>query len=58
MDRLSQVPRFPTLFKMQFCLGHFHACARYLVAQKSGPENVPRDLLPVDMDQVLSVQGS
>ena len=37
--------------KMMYCLWHFDECARYKVAKAIGPENVPPDLFPPDIER-------
>jgi len=52
-DKMSNMPAMAEMYKQRFCKGAFDSCARFAVASKLGPERVPRDLFPNDMDRAL-----
>ncbi len=49
------MPPLATLYKIKYCMGDFHACARYCVGQALGARQVPPELLPGDMDQAKDI---
>ncbi len=49
-DRMAQMPSMADIFKQGYCRSDFERCARFVVAARLGPENVPGNLYPNDQD--------
>jgi hypothetical protein len=47
-DTLEGMPACSDLYKRTYCKGGYQTCARFVVLQAIGRENVPGDLLPND----------
>ena len=47
-DIMSNMPAESENIKQQYCFDHFETCARKLVADKFGAEQVPDDMFPYD----------
>ncbi len=45
-DIMSNMPAESEQIKMQYCLDNFESCARKLIADKFGEEQVPYDMFP------------
>jgi len=45
-DHISKMPVTAFFYKKQYCDQDAVNCARYMIAEKLGPEQVPRDLFP------------
>lgn len=50
-DKLKNMPTASDMVKQMYCLWHYEDCARYKVAKAMGPENVPPDLFPPDIER-------
>ena len=50
-DKLKNMPVASELIKTMYCLWHFEECARYMVAIRLGPKNIPSNLFPTDTTQ-------
>jgi hypothetical protein len=50
-DKMSNMPAMADMYKQRYCKGNFDSCARFVVASKLGPERVPPDLFPNNMDR-------
>jgi len=48
-DRMHDYPFAADQMKQQYCLGDNQDCARYLVRNARGKEQVPADLFPTDV---------
>ena len=48
---MANIPSQSEQMKQRFCLDNFTACARYIIAEKLGPQSVPTDMFPDDMHQ-------
>jgi hypothetical protein len=61
-DKMANAPASTSLLKMMYCHGDFLKCARFIVSSKLGPEGVPEDLFPHQVDKakllLASSQGS
>jgi len=44
--RMAQMPMMAEIYKDKYCKGDFRSCARQIVAQQLGRENIPEDLYP------------
>jgi len=53
-DEAGFSPEFVRSLEDGYCTAGYTACARYLAAQQFGPENVPDDLFPVELERVDS----
>lgn len=47
-DRMADMPSMSEIYKNRYCRGDRSACARFIVFQSLGRENVPADLYPND----------
>lgn len=45
-DEMKDMEGLAELYKNMYCLGDNSNCARFIVADKLGRENVPKDLYP------------
>ncbi len=54
-DRMAQMPSMASLYKERYCKGDSGQCARYLVFDALGRENVPTDLYPNDVDRARAL---
>ena len=50
-DKLKNMPTATEMVKSMYCRWHYEECARYKVALALGPENVPPDLFPPDIER-------
>ena len=48
-DRMENLPFAAERMKQEFCLGSNLECARHIVFDALGPEQVPNDLFPIDV---------
>ena len=51
-NRMAAMPSMADLFKDRFCRSGGSGCARYVVCEALGRENVPPDLYPNDLEVV------
>ncbi len=49
-DQMEKAPDMADYQKKKYCEGDNSVCARYIVFKALGRENVPRDLLPIQID--------
>ena len=49
-DRMANMPALANIMKKKYCQGDFMACARHLVKEAMGKENVPGNLFPNQQD--------
>ena len=60
-DQLPDMPELADSLKALFCRGDSSECARHIVATTVGPEHVPPDLFPRQVERaraiVARVQG-
>ncbi len=54
-DRMGQMPATAELMKKRYCQGDQTQCARYMVFSKLGPEKVPSDLYPTQIERAQQV---
>ncbi len=54
-DRMADKPGMAQLYKKNYCMGDSTQCARYMVAEAIGPENVPADLYPNMIQRVGAI---
>ena len=45
-DKLANMPAVAALLRKLFCHGEYTRCARYMVTETLGNENIPSDLFP------------
>ena len=45
-DKLTNMPALAGMLKERYCKGEYKNCARYIVCNELGKENVPADLFP------------
>ena len=45
-DKLTNMPAIAVLLRKLFCHGEYTRCARYMVTETLGKENIPADLFP------------
>ncbi len=59
-DQMADMPAMAEMCKLRYCKGRPEDCARWAVASKLGPERVPKDLFPNDMNhaEILLPQHS
>jgi len=48
-DKMSNMPAMADMYKQHYCRDRFDECARFTVASRLGPEQVPANLFPNDM---------
>jgi hypothetical protein len=57
-DRMAEMPAMAAMLKKRYCLGDKSNCARWAVRRALGPEAVPADLIPNQMDRAeILIQG-
>ncbi len=56
-DRMAARPATAELFKIEYCRSEPERCARYRVAEVLGPERVPGDLFPSQVERVDELLG-
>ncbi len=49
-DRMLNMPSLSKMYKKNYCLGNYDACARHMVFKALGKESVPSDLFPNQSD--------
>ena len=54
-DKMVNRPATAEMFKKAFCLGDNTSCARYMIFVSLGPEAVPLDLFPNQVDRALGI---
>ena len=55
-DKMTDMPSTAEFFKTKYCrAGDNSSCARYLVFDKLGLEQVPHDLLPCQVDRIEEI---
>ncbi len=52
---MGQMPATAELMKKRYCQGDQTQCARYMVFSKLGPEKVPSDLYPTQIERAQQV---
>ncbi len=50
-DKMESMPKAAEMLKNRYCRKDFSRCARYVVRSKLGPDKVPADLSPSQMDR-------
>jgi hypothetical protein len=43
---MVDMPACVDMYKQNFCRAEYKECARFIVAVKLGPDNIPNDLFP------------
>lgn len=56
-DKLANTPATAEMMKRQYCKGNPNQCARLIVRNKLGPQNVPPDLFPSNKPEALRLIG-
>lgn len=56
-DKMKNMPGTANILKAQYCQSDNNKCARYMVFQALGRENVPRDLFPQQVDRAKQIIG-
>ena len=56
-DKMEKTPTTASMMKKKYCQGSFTECARYMVAEALGPDKVPTDLFPGQMDRAMAMIG-
>ena len=54
-DRMADMPATANIYKQKYCQDDFSRCARFFVSKKLGPDRVPADLFPNQMDKALEL---
>ena len=54
-DKLRNMPSTANMLKERYCRDEFELCARFLVLQKAGSDNVPADLFPHERERVEEI---
>lgn len=54
-DRMSNMPSLANVYKKQFCLSDFNACARHMIFLALGKEKVPLDLFPNEVEKAKKI---
>jgi hypothetical protein len=54
-DKMQNKPVSAEMLKKNFCKGKNTHCARYIVFEALGKENVPADLFPNDIERGLKL---
>jgi len=57
-DRMPDDTGRAAIFKRIFCLGDSHQCARRMISQRLGREQVPYDLYPHQTERVEEILRS
>jgi hypothetical protein len=48
-EKMNNMPTVTDMLKRLYCLWNYKQCARYMVAEKFGKDQVPQDLFPNDI---------
>lgn len=59
-DKLTNMPAVVDILRKTFCHGEYTQCARYMVTEIFGTENIPSDLFPgnsVRAKTILALHG-
>lgn len=54
-DKVPNMPAMSEMLKAKYCLGDNAHCARHIVFERAGRENVPADLFPGELDRVDAI---
>jgi hypothetical protein len=54
-DKMKNTPSIAELIKKQFCRGDFQKCARYIVGARLGPDKVPNDMFPINIERAMEL---
>jgi len=54
-DRLGHMPQIAGLYRLQFCEGDSHSCARHMVMSRVGIDAAPRDLYPNQQERAEDI---
>jgi hypothetical protein len=57
-DKMSEKPALASMMKKRYCLGESTLCARYIVCEALGKENVPGNLFPNMQDKAQVLIGA
>lgn len=56
-DKMKDMPATANLMKNRYCLGDNSQCARFMVSNALGKENVPSDLFPNQYERAMKLIG-
>jgi len=58
-DKLKDMPAIAQIYKKKYCMGgEKHSCARYIVRNALGKDNVPIDLYPNQIERANALISS
>ncbi|MBN2738293.1 MAG: hypothetical protein JXR70_15015 [Spirochaetales bacterium] len=55
LEKMADMPAMASVYKNQFCLKDFSQCARLMVLKQKGPEAVPLDLFPNQIERAKEI---
>ncbi len=50
-DKMENMPSMAQMYKEKYCLGNNSQCARYMVLEKKGKDQVPKNLFPNQVER-------
>ena len=50
-DKMADMPSMAGIYKNKYCKGDFLSCARHMVFEALGKENVPKDMFPNQLNR-------
>jgi hypothetical protein len=56
-DKMVNMPAVAGMMKRRYCMDDFSHCARFMVREKLGKENVPADLFPSQTEKAMQLIG-
>jgi len=54
-DKMAERPATAELMKKQYCRDDYESCARYVIFNKLGREQVPAELFPNQIDRAKQI---
>lgn len=54
-DKMAGKPAITSIMKKKYCLGDAPSCARYMVCDALGKENVPTNLFPNMLEKAMEM---
>lgn len=54
-DQMAEMPSMAGIVKQRYCRTDHSQCARFMVADTLGPEAVPADLYPSQVDRAKAI---
>ena len=54
-DEMANTPAIADIYKQRYCKGDNSECARYHVLSNVGPQHVPKDLYPHQLERAKEI---